>query len=1254
MKRKIIAVMLTGAILCGSLFTGGIIAAAASSFIPAALPIVELERAALGIAPAPVTEARVSTFTADYDYTIKSGVTASLLYDMDTYTTVYDCDFNDGEVLEAISGGSGISNENGKLVMAATSANRMVSSENLVDNICDFDMSFDVGIGHTWTNAIINFRGSQMSLNMRGDTCAGSDKKYMILRIKDADGERDVATYNGGNVNGKRIRINAEGRSVRIYVADELAIDYTVPHQMVPAAGYISLFSTECRVTYDNILITTKKNAYDPENDSYFQLDLGENVELKRRINGVVEQIAAGETLEVGKTYHFRVIRNKGDLQVLADGKSILSASTEYPCEQDGVSLWNGLLGISSTDENDTISNFKIYNSANLNFANDYAELAPIQTQVNPELSIIEQGITSLNNASIAINIDNFNISSPTDVNAYAVTSEFLNQDVGDVYISFDVRNSRNTWSYDRYYFAGYEIRFNCGAAPSACAAFDASGNQLICNDTYLYYGMSYYTIELIKVANTVKVYYYPVGGERTLLFTDSNCAQAATNLTVRKQQGTLTFKNFIVYDAYPDITPVVPGLLEESEYILTDEGVGCVPMGTSVRELKANLLNGSAAAVSRNGTELYDTDTVLSGDTITYEDHTLSWLVGTYGDLNGDGDVDVRDLYQAKKYVQTGTHNLTDLQIMGADLDQDGSVTMQDVDLIRRVTLKDENMCYMKRSIVGDALFEHCKLVGRQVYFENEGVSFEWTAANITVGGYMRGDVNAIINFDLGSEMDESAINIVIDGDTDNPVFMLLKSGVNSYTVAEDLEAGLHTVQIFKNNESSNGSFLLQAIEMEGTPIKPADSERKIEFLGDSITGGCGIQVTESDSWSHYSYNTYASVAARLLGADYACIANSGWGFAGYLKNPYTISRIYENATDKRTPVIAWDFSLWQPDVVVVNLGTNDNTVISNNFDNPNFNNETKYKEAVISFLTKIRNNNPNATIIWTYGAMGYGVVIDEETGRTTGDWIKEAVEAFNQTDGRTSFYRMASSQNGGGGHPDVIGSRYLGMDMARYISSVTGWDVTLPQPKTYTDGQVIADYTFDDSIEGFIGNRTYAMTCVDGRMRLDAADNKVILTSGFTDDPYLTTYEMTMDIRQVGPHDWNRNIIVLRSPNSSLSNGIYLTFLGNSMGPGNYYNPLKIEDKIQLVSGIDGKTICLGSMPIGDFYDGKTKRIYVKMSQDRLEVTIYNADDERPVTPTFSVPLTEENAVSCGDLFLNGFCTTFEVDNIKVIFRR
>ncbi len=142
-------------------------------------------------------------------------------------------------------------------------------------------------------------------------------------------------------------------------------------------------------------------------------------------------------------------------------------------------------------------------------------------------------------------------------------------------------------------------------------------------------------------------------------------------------------------------------------------------------------------------------------------------------------------------------------------------------------------------------------------------------------------------------------------------------------------------------------------------------------------------------------SYFSYANCTADLLGADYYAVANGGWQLCYTVSPSYTIQRIYPYATMRDTTSAGrYDFS-WKPQVVVINLGTNDWART-----------QAEIQENVRGLLALVRQKNPDAAIVWAYGAMDHD--------HPSVAWIKAAVETFARQDKNAYFVHLPENTSG------------------------------------------------------------------------------------------------------------------------------------------------------------------------------------------------------------------------------------------------
>ena len=194
----------------------------------------------------------------------------------------------------------------------------------------------------------------------------------------------------------------------------------------------------------------------------------------------------------------------------------------------------------------------------------------------------------------------------------------------------------------------------------------------------------------------------------------------------------------------------------------------------------------------------------------------------------------------------------------------------------------------------------------------------------------------------------------------------------------------GEHTVRILKLSETAMSTCGIKAIEAEN--IRPAAKKEKyIEFIGDSIT--CGYGMDDENAEHHFVTGTedaaraYAYRTAQLLDADYSLVSISGYGIiSGYTataEEPVTAQLLpdyYEKLGfsyglygGEVPQNVCWDFSSRQPDLVVINLGTNDDSYCLDHADR-----QQHYCDEYVNFLKTVRRCNPAAKILCTLGIMG------------------------------------------------------------------------------------------------------------------------------------------------------------------------------------------------------------------------------------------------------------------------------------------
>ncbi|MCQ2741784.1 MAG: GDSL-type esterase/lipase family protein [Bacilli bacterium] len=184
-----------------------------------------------------------------------------------------------------------------------------------------------------------------------------------------------------------------------------------------------------------------------------------------------------------------------------------------------------------------------------------------------------------------------------------------------------------------------------------------------------------------------------------------------------------------------------------------------------------------------------------------------------------------------------------------------------------------------------------------------------------------------------FGSWYGATKLSVYVDDEAEarNIVTIDKATTTETYTLISGLEKGTHTIRVTKRTEGLSTSWNLYGITTDGY-FKNADKSRRlrIEAYGDSISAGYGNlrgNIPDTTSSEYQDANqTWATYTAKNLNADINVIARSGIGL-------YTSSGIDESLQMKVVGKCvnldgekAWNHDNYKPDLVMINLGTNDN----------------------------------------------------------------------------------------------------------------------------------------------------------------------------------------------------------------------------------------------------------------------------------------------------------------------------------------
>jgi Carbohydrate esterase 2 N-terminal/GDSL-like Lipase/Acylhydrolase family/Secretion system C-terminal sorting domain len=306
------------------------------------------------------------------------------------------------------------------------------------------------------------------------------------------------------------------------------------------------------------------------------------------------------------------------------------------------------------------------------------------------------------------------------------------------------------------------------------------------------------------------------------------------------------------------------------------------------------------------------------------------------------------------------------------------------------------------------------------------------------------------------------SYYNVFID-DTISSVFHGTVGGVASYTLASGLADGHHTILFTLRNETNWTEFSFNGFILDDGKnlLLPIDKpDKKIEFIGDSYTcasGNLWKDNTAAPAGDYTNeYQGFPSITARNYGAQYMVTGRGGYGLVlDYLGNyGNSLPNLFDR-TLVYTPQPKWDFTKWNPNLVVICLGLNDyngwngyNVPISST-------NAAIYRQTYHSFISTIMDVYPFAKILAvapngiTWLEQQISQVVSEENAR-------------GHTNVFYTYFPSYSSDFVNAGHPDVKAHFEIAGNLIATIDTFDAWtpfkDLIPPRIVTLPDTPLVA----------------------------------------------------------------------------------------------------------------------------------------------------------------------------------------------------
>ncbi len=276
---------------------------------------------------------------------------------------------------------------------------------------------------------------------------------------------------------------------------------------------------------------------------------------------------------------------------------------------------------------------------------------------------------------------------------------------------------------------------------------------------------------------------------------------------------------------------------------------------------------------------------------------------------------------------------------------------------------------------------------------------------------------------------------------DVDGQVQKIQVKEEGRVVIADSLSEGQHVLKLMYIIEGYEVKPEFYGLEIEGQIIDFGQlPERKMMFIGNSITCGYGVEGTAEDHFEYATenhYDTYASITARALEAQHHAIARSGIGIYRNYGDVREGSKGSMPAMFDQTLFMdsteIWDHSSYVPDVLCLNLGTNDTSL--DNYD------VELLSSAYASFFARLRGYYPAAHIVLLTGSMMQGQALNDvktalddvcNKARLQGDTLVHRLD-FTPQDGTLGY--------GSDWHPSRATQQQMADELTAFIKQTMSW---------------------------------------------------------------------------------------------------------------------------------------------------------------------------------------------------------------------
>lgn len=272
----------------------------------------------------------------------------------------------------------------------------------------------------------------------------------------------------------------------------------------------------------------------------------------------------------------------------------------------------------------------------------------------------------------------------------------------------------------------------------------------------------------------------------------------------------------------------------------------------------------------------------------------------------------------------------------------------------------------------------------GRHEY-TSDGASFSQSGTNLTFATNTEHFSVLIENNSISKDTATNWFSVLLNNTYHSSLY--LKPGKRLYSIdMPQNDTTVNFITFVKSTESFLGEVTFYGVELPRSAhckkIDPDFFDRilKIQFIGNSMTCGYGDMVSipgppegnplvDFNPYNENAYTAYAMKTAQNLNALATLVSYSGIGLYRNFDadTNETMPKIYDRIHLQKKDSPLWDHTKQKPDIIVINLGTNDYYEEANG----KFIDDSVFVQTYIRFVSRLIKLYPDAKIICANGSM-------------------------------------------------------------------------------------------------------------------------------------------------------------------------------------------------------------------------------------------------------------------------------------------